>query len=344
MRELLSLQLKLVPDLLEIMKTRLNILRHIYLQQPIGRRSLAVDLQTTERILRGEVDFLKDQGLVYVENVGMFLTDTGLEILNTLEGVIKEVYGLSDLESELQRILKIKRVIVVPGKSEDAEFEKKEMGRAAAQYLMSIMKDEDIVAVTGGSTLATMAEMLGGGHRFPNALFVPARGGLGENVEMQANNIAATCAKKVGAQYRMLHISDYLGGDAYQSLLQDPYIREILIQIRSAQVVIHGIGRAMEMAVRRNAAPEVLKKLEREKAVGEAFGYYFDREGQIVHRMETMGLGLEDVKKARQVIGIAGGKQKSEAIYAMSKVGFLHVLVMDQAAAEGVIELEKSIS
>ncbi|HJV45479.1 MAG TPA: sugar-binding domain-containing protein [Bacillota bacterium] len=342
MRELLSLQLKLIPDMLELMQRRLNILRNIYLQQPIGRRSLAAVLNTTERILRGEVDFLKDQGLVYVESVGMFLTDSGLEILNTLEDVIKEVYGLSDLESELQRILSVKRVIVVPGKSEDPELSKLEMGRSAGQYLMSIVRDNDIVAVTGGSTIAAMAEMLSGGHRFPNLMFVPARGGLGENAELQANHIAATCAKKVGAQYRMLHISDHLGGSAYQTLQQDPYMREILNQIRSAQVVVHGIGRAVEMSVRRNASSELLKKLEKEKAVGEAFGYYFDRNGHIIHRMETMGLQLEDVREARHVIGIAGGAHKAEAIYALSRVGFLHVLVIDESAAQEVLRLEKS--
>ena len=53
MREFLSLQLKLVPDMLQIMRKRLDILRRIYLQQPIGRRSLAASLDTTERILRG---------------------------------------------------------------------------------------------------------------------------------------------------------------------------------------------------------------------------------------------------------------------------------------------------
>lgn len=341
MREFLSLQLKLVPDLFEVMKKRLSILRHIYLQQPIGRRSLALSLNTTERILRGEVDFLKEQGLVYVESVGMFLTDTGLQVLESLEELIKDVYGLSDLESDVQKILQIKRVIVIPGKSDELDLNKKELGRTAAHFLLSVLQEDDIVAVTGGSTIAMMADMMSSTKQFPNVLFVPARGGLGENVEYQANQIVAACAKKVGAQYRMLHVSDFLGSTAYQSLQNDPYISEMLTLIRSSQVVVHGIGRAVEMAIRRNAPQDVLKILEQGKAVGEAFGYYFDRSGHIVYRMETMGLQLEDMKNARQVIGLAGGAYKAEAIYAIAKVGLVDVLIIDEAAAEGVMKLQK---
>jgi central glycolytic genes regulator len=338
MREFLSLQSKLVPDILHVMQKRLDILRRIYLQQPIGRRSLAASLNTTERILRGEVEFLKEQGLVRVETVGMFLSDQGLAVMESLEGLMKEVFGLSHLETELQQFLGVKRVVVVSGDSEEDELVKKELGRSASQYLMSIILEKEIVAVTGGSTLATMAEMMSENHRFPDVLFVPARGGMGENVEWQANQIAATCAKKVGAGYRMLHVSDILGAPAMQSLLEDPSINEIVTLIRSANVVVHGIGRALEMALRRKAPVDVLKKLEQGGAVGESFGYYFDQEGKIVYHMETMGLQLENVHKARVVIGIAGGKNKAEAIIATSRVGFQDVLIMDEAAAEGVLK------
>jgi len=339
MREFLSLQLKLVPDLVKVMQKRLYILRNIYLQQPIGRRSLAISLNTTERILRGEVEFLKEQGLIHVESVGMFLTDTGLSLLESLEKLIKEVYGLSDLEKELQNILKMERIIVVAGRSEESNLDKKELGRTAAGYLLSILKEDDIIALTGGSTVAMMAEMMSTSKTFPQALFLPARGGLGENVEWQASQIAARCAKKLGAQYRMFHVSDFLGATAYQTLQNDPYVSEMLKLIRSSQVVVHGVGRAIDMAIRRNAPEELLKTLRDGGAVGEAFGYYFDREGNIVHRMETMGLQLEDVKNARHVIGLAGGASKAEAISAIAKVGLVDVFIMDESAAEAVLSL-----
>ena len=338
MQELLSLQLKLVPDLLDVMQKRLDILRHVYLQQPIGRRSLAQSLDITERVLRAEVDFLRDQGLIYVENIGMSLTSLGIEVMESLDHLIKEVYGLSSLEQRLQPLLRVKRVFVVPGNSDESDLNKRELGRKAAQYLLSVLTQHDIVAVTGGSTLASMAEMVSGSQNLPNVLFVPARGGLGEHVETQANHIAATCAKKVGAKYRLFHVSDYMGAQAFRLMINDPYIVEMLDLVRSSTVVVHGMGRAIEMAVRRNASGDVLRMLEQGRAVGEAFGNYFDSNGTLVYQTETMGLRLEDIQKARCVIGIAGGKRKAEAIYAVSRAGYQDVLIIDEAAAEGIIE------
>jgi central glycolytic genes regulator len=53
-------------------------------------------------------------------------------------------------------------------------------------------------------------------------------------------------------------------------------------------------------------------------------------------------LQLENVQNSRVVIGIAGGKNKAEAIISTSKVGFQDVLIMDEAAAEGVLKLMRS--
>ena len=92
--DLLALQQKLVPDLLTAMQKRYRILQHLFFTQPIGRRALAQQLQTTERILRAEVEFLKDQGLLQVETVGMSLTDSGKQLVFELTDVIREIEGL----------------------------------------------------------------------------------------------------------------------------------------------------------------------------------------------------------------------------------------------------------
>ena len=54
MESILKLQSKLLPDLLEVMRKRYEVLRHLQLMQPVGRRSLAAALNQTERVLRGE--------------------------------------------------------------------------------------------------------------------------------------------------------------------------------------------------------------------------------------------------------------------------------------------------
>ncbi|MDB4866893.1 MAG: hypothetical protein JWR03_1226, partial [Cohnella sp.] len=164
--------------------------------------------------------------------------------------------------------------------------------------------------------------------------FVPARGGLGESVDYQANTIASELAKRTGARYRMLHVPDHLSEEAYQTIMQEPGVREVVDMIRGARIVVHGIGDAMTMARRRRLDGGTMEEMRADGALAEAFGYYFDRDGKVVHQMATAGLRLEDIEAAGVVIGIAGGRSKGEAIASILRFGHDDVLVTDKAAAE----------
>lgn len=329
----MDIQKRLLPDLTEVLKKRYTILHHISSTGVVGRRALATHLDLTERVLRAEVDFLKEQGLLITESSGMKLSDSGRKLLEDMEPIVKELLGLSYLEDALRERFSLKQVIIVPGDSDQSELAKKELGRVGAAELRKYASKDDVVAVAGGSTLAEVANFLTPAAHMKGNLFVPARGGLGESVELQANSIASIMAKKTGGQYRLLHVPDHLGEEAYVSLMQDPNILEVVEVIRSARIVVHGIGDAMVMAQRRKVDRQTIAELKAEGALAEAFGYYFDREGKVVHKMPTVGLRLEDIQKTEVVIAVAGGKSKGEAIAAVMKFGHEDVLVTDEAAA-----------
>src|SRR5690606_29219044 len=143
------------------------------------------------------------------------------------------------------------------------------------------LKANDVLAVTGGSTLAEVARSLPSATPAQDIVVVPARGGLGEEVELQANTVAAAIADRLGGAYRLLHVPDDLGEEAMSTISMEPKIKALIELIRSARVVLHGIGTAEEMARRRGLAPEYVALLDEGGAVGEAFGYYFDRAGRI---------------------------------------------------------------
>lgn len=333
MREILDIQKQLLPDLMDTMKKRYSILRHISVSGVVGRRTLASSLDMTERVLRGEVDFLKEQGLLHIDASGMKISESGSRLLEAMEPIIKDAFGLTDLEEKIREAFGVKHVVIVPGDSDISSFTKKELGRAGAAALRKYAASADVIAVTGGSTMAEVANHLAISSRMKGSWFVPARGGLGESVELQANTIASTMAKKTGGKYRLLHVPDHLNEEAYQTLIQDPQIQEVVDVVRSCRIVVHGIGDAMVMARRRKVDAETTRSLEAEGALAEAFGYYFNRQGHVVHRMPTVGLRLEDLQRTEAVIGVAGGKSKGEAIAAVLQYGQEDVLVTDEAAA-----------
>lgn len=336
MDDVIALEKKLLPDLLKVMAERYHILQYLRLMGLIGRRSLASNLGLTERVLRREVEFLNKQGLVSTTPQGMMLTGEGEKLLDGLEDTMKEISGLKELEKSLQKRLNLREVIVVPGDSDHASWVKRDMGRACISRLNRELAEENIIAVAGGTTLAAVADMMRPVRGRKQMLFVPARGGLGERVENQANTICAEMARKAEGTYRLLHVPDQLSNGTYQSLVEEPGVKEVLALIRSAGIVIHGIGEAKTMAKRRKSPPELLEKLERDQAVAEAFGYYFDGAGHVVHKVKTIGLQLEDLKTRKAVFAVAGGASKAEAIAAYFKQGSDSILVTDEGAAQAL--------
>ncbi|MFE8702244.1 sugar-binding transcriptional regulator [Cytobacillus sp. FJAT-54145] len=334
---LIDIQKRLLPDLLFVMQKRFHILQFISLMEPVGRRSLAQSLGVTERVLRGEVTFLKDQNLISVESIGMSLTTEGTELLESLEGVMREITGIDKMEDQLQKQLGVQRVIIVSGDSDESPWVKSELGRACTNCMKASLKGKNIIAVTGGSTMAAVAEMLT--PELNDLLFVPARGGIGEDVKNQANTICALMAEKTHSKHRVLYVPDQVSSETYKTILKEPNIKEVLSLIKSASMVLHGIGDAITMAERRKTSREDIEKIQHAQAVGEAFGYYFNEAGEVVHKVHTVGLQLDDLVNVEHVIAVAGGSSKEKAIRAYMKQAPTNtVLITDEGAAKQLLK------
>lgn len=339
MQSLIDIQKRLLPDLLQVLQKRYSILRYIGFMQPVGRRSLAVSLGYTERVLRGEVDFLREQNLIYTNNVGMSLTLEGKNLLEDLEGFMRELKGIDVMELELKHKLSIKKVVIVPGDSDESVMVKGELGKASAMCMKKLLSGKNIIAVTGGSTMAAVAERLSPELTQKDLLFVPARGGVGEDVQNQANTICSIMSRNTHSKHRVFYVPDQVSTDIYESLIKEPDIHDVLKLIKSASMVLHGIGDAITMAERRKTNPEILSKLESSKAVGEAFGYYFNEQGEIVHKVLTIGLQLEDLVDIPNVIAVAGGSSKAKAIKAyLKQAPASTILITDEGAARKLLK------
>ncbi|QED49519.1 sugar-binding transcriptional regulator [Cytobacillus dafuensis] len=339
MHSLIDIQKRLLPELLVVMQKRYQILQYIGLMEPVGRRSLAVSLNLTERVLRGEVEFLKSQNLIVISSQGMSLTSDGKELLDKLEHMMRELTGLNELETKLQRKLGIQKIIVVSGDSEESPWVKSELGRAAAEFMRSTLNRGNIIAVTGGSTMAAVANMLSLEFADYELQFVPARGGIGEDVKNQANTICATMADRTGSKHRVLYVPDQVSDEMYRSIIKEPEINEVLRLIKSASMVLHGIGDAMTMAKRRKTSDQEIALIQNGRAEGEAFGYYFNEAGEVVYKVQTIGLQLQDLSNIPNIISVAGGKSKAKAIAAyMNQAPKSTVLVTDEGAATELLK------
>lgn len=329
---------RIAPDLMADIGRRAQVLASVESMQPVGRRALAARLNLPEREVRAAAAALKEQGLITMDAAGMQLTPQAIEVLSGARDLSRAMFGLTKLEQALSQLLSLPHVVVVAGNADADPQVLREVGRAAAHRVHKLMQSGMTLAVAGGRTMSEVAHGMQSATPM-NVMVVPARGGMGSTVEIQASAVAAEIARRVGGHHRVMHLPDSLDAAALHEMMKLPEVRETLELLQRTDLVVHGIGRADVMAQKRHLAPEALELLKKKHAVGEAFGDFFDFEGQTVLQASTVSVGLSKLHKDSRMVAVAAGERKAEAIIASTRHEKHDSLITDEAAAQRIVAL-----
>lgn len=343
MKDAISILQYIVPDIIQEVNHRFRILTIVKEQGPIGRRTLAMEMHQSERTLRTATDFLRRQGLITTSPNGMELTPKGAKALEDLRKVMEKMVRMNAKENALAQKLNLQMCRIVSGDSDVDKTVLQEMGRQAALLLDELLPDgEIVVAVTGGTSVAAMVP-----HLTPELsedrhfTFVPARGGFGESMSVQANTISDQMAQTVGGENMALFVPDNLSQQALESLRNEPTIASTVEVMKHANCLLYSIGNAKVMLERRKMPEGVKEQVLTSGAVGETFGCYFDETGKVVYRLSRFGLQIEDAERIPYAIAIAGGNSKAKALEAYATIAPAHTwLVTDEGAANLILKGE----
>ena len=337
---MLAILQKVLPEAFETMLRRYHILDVINREEPIGRRLLSERVHLTERIIRKEVDALKINRLITSSSAGMSLTIDGHETLDELSELLESYTQFYDMEKELAKRLGIQACVIIPGNLDEDSTVLPKMADQTVEIMNRLLGDKkQIISVMGGTTLNEVANYMDsdlGKNR--ELLFVPARGGLGDDPMIEANVIAQRMAQQTGGQFHGLYAPEYVHEQIYEELLKEPEIKNTLQLVESATLILYSIGNPIEMAKRRGLNESTLQLLIDKKAVAEAFGEFIDKDGNIVYKLSNIGLQSSSLKKIEHIVTVAGGSKKANAIKSYLKTAPSHTwLVTDEAAANKIL-------
>lgn len=331
--------LALVPELPLLIEQRYQMLKLIKASGPVGRRTLSSMSGYSERETRTMLELLKEQELVNIAKEGVSTTDKGIDVLLALHDTMEERSGRLQLATKLAEHLGIRKVHVVEGDSDHSAITKKLLGMQAAKQFRTHIKGDEIVAVTGGSSVAVIPSFMQH-DEWPNVQFIAARGGVGEELGLQANMIAAKFAEACHASYKAFYYPDTLSEEAHAVFQHEPAAKEMLELYSRTDCVIHGVGDAKNMALLRNSPADERQILVDQQAKGEAFGFYFNQQGEIVHRIRTVGIQMDQLRDVPLVFAVAGGASKAEALLSyLASAPSQTILVTDEGAAEKMLSL-----
>ncbi|MCC5908622.1 MAG: sugar-binding transcriptional regulator [Balneolaceae bacterium] len=251
-----------------------------------------------------------------------------------------------ETESALEKKYGLKEALVVeldsPDPSATDSIIKKQLGAAAASYLLRTVSDGDIIGLTWGTTLQAMIDAMQP-KPVKNVHVVQTLGGVGPpEAKTHAADISRRLSQLLGSRLTLLSAPGIVGNkEAKKVLLSDRHVKEALNLFSGITIAYVGIGALSTNPVLQKESPEIPHKLREElfqsEAVGDIGLNFFDIDGKEVNTAFKdlfIGMALDELKHVKTVVGIAGGKSKTEAITGALRGGHIDVLITDHFTAE----------
>ena len=244
---------------------------------------------------------------------------------------------LMELEQQLKEKWGLHDVLITPEVPPDQI--KNVLSLAGAQYLEMTINERSMIALGWGDTISGITRNLG--RLIPeNTSFVTLCGGVMHYLSERTTDSVGTPLS--GFQYPFIVIPTPLivsSSKLRDQLINEHEVQQVMEVAKSAEISMVGIGTLMpstEFSSFGYKTKKELNFLKESGAVGEMHGEYFSAEGQpleMEHHQRLITIRIETLRKMKHVVGVAGGKEKIDAIKASIRGGIIHSLITDEITA-----------
>jgi len=231
--------------------------------------------------------------------------------------------GCLSLETELQQRFGLKVVRVMPALNTPPMNVR--LGIGAAQSLMGVLEPGQLLAVGFGETTMSSLQHLSGFISSQQIRLVTLSGGVGPYMTGIGQLDAACSVSMIPAPLRVS------SAEVAGILKRETSVRDVILAATAADVAVVGIGSVNQ------------RMYARKGAVGDILGYFLNAEGECVEELEIhkelLGVTLDELAQLPTIVGVAGGEEKADAIYAALKGRRINGLVTEETTARAVLAL-----
>jgi DNA-binding transcriptional regulator LsrR (DeoR family) len=265
------------------------------------------------------------------------------------EGIVRTTVAVPsgffpELEERLVAMYGLREAIVADCDADDDQEAMRMIGAAAASYVETTVGTGELIGISSWS--GTLLAMVDNMHPQPRPAaegVVQLLGGVGNAaVEKHATRLTSRLAEIVGGEARFLPAPGVAGSaQGRRALLDDPFVATAMGWMNEVTLALVGIG-ALEpsklLAASGNVVgPEEQRELQALGAVGDICLRFFDADGVPVESPvddRVIGMELEQLKRPKRSVGLAGGPRKLAAIQGALRGRFVNVLITDRFTAD----------
>lgn len=255
----------------------------------------------------------------------------------------KDVY--TDLEESLIMKYKLRDAVVVDCLDQDKRSIQRDLGSAAAYYLESILRPNEIIGVSGLSrTLLALVDTLHTVTSKPGIKVVQILGGLGNPTdETYTYRLVARMAKLFNGEGIYLPVIGIVATEAARNiLLSDEYVQHVTRLYDRVTTSLVGIGAIEPSPLLEEIGniPSYMDMLKEKRAVGDIHYRFFDINGNLIEtglEKRVIAMDLQQLKRVERSICVAGGEQKYASILGTLRGHWINILITDRFTAEQLL-------
>lgn len=267
--------------------------------------------------------------------------------MGMVEITIRSPYqALFDLEARFKEVTGLETVRITPSASTNPQTILHQVGSAAASLLLERLHDGDTICVTGGKGVSAVVEMLAPERTYAVEV-VPATGLVQGKHYTDVNHVATSMADKLGGQAFLVHAPLFADtADEKNMLMGMKSVSDAFDRARKARIALVGIGSILSGdSSYYDLHPTSVgdrAEIERSGAAGELLAHLIDRDGKLCdydRNARLVAMSPAELDSVPITIGVASGPNKVAPICSALRGRHLKALVLDEATANGVLEM-----
>ncbi|MCJ7694657.1 MAG: sugar-binding transcriptional regulator [Anaerolineaceae bacterium] len=254
-----------------------------------------------------------------------------------------------ELEQMLKRKYHLDEAFVLNSNSFDYSHILHLMGVFAARYINNQLRQGQIIGISWGKSIAQTIEALKPDRNLKLETVQIIGGTLVQNPVIDIPALTHLMVDKFNATGIYLNAPLYMDNlEACCRLKEQPAIAFALNKARNADMIITGIGEVSEETFSYLLSgfdnSSELDLLCEKGAVGFICAQAFDINGEACYpefNQSIVGVSLDELKNAKNVVAVSGGKRKGAAVLGALRGGYVKVLVTDLQCVQEVVRLDK---
>ena len=309
---------------------KLEVVRLYYLEN-LSQNQIAKQMEISRSYVSKLLIEARKEKLIEIRSSNPWLIET------EEEKYLRKKYGLK------------KAFMVSAGRKKDEgkrEAYYQELGRVLNDILNAIVKDGDTIGVAWGRTIYECSKRLSTDQEYKGIKVVQLCGGLSQNQNSTfSGEISNNFVSAFGGDAYAMTAPAIVENKAYKEIfLKEHGISQVMQLWENMNIAVFTVGKCEQQSslVRSGYIPDhMIEYLKDTGAVGEVCTHFIDKDGRCANQDledRTIAVPMEQLKNCEFRIAVILGEKRLETLRAVLKAGYANVLIIDEEAAEKLIQ------